>query len=99
MSQYPARVRIELSVEELQANIQFLSDQIFRVKFIDPKIPGNQSNVSQVRAAESALLLLQEALKARSGPKPTRINEVQLPKRIDEPDFQKPVRATRSRSA
>ena len=93
------KIRVELSAEELQASIRFLEDQIFRVKFIDPKIPGNQSNVSQLRAAESTLLLLQEALKTRSGPKPTRINEVQLPKRIDEPDFQKPVRATRSRTA
>lgn len=99
MPQYPARVRVEMSVEELQASIQFLADQIFRVKFIDPKIPGNQSNVRQIRAAESALLLLQEALKTRSGPRPTRINEIQLPPRIDEPDFQKPVRATRSRIA
>jgi hypothetical protein len=99
MSQYPARVRVEMSVEELQASVQFLTDQIFRVKFIDPKIPGNQSNVRQIRAAESALLLLQEALKTRSGPRPTGMNEVQLPTRIDAPDFHKPVRATRSRMA
>jgi hypothetical protein len=86
-----------MSVEELQASVQFLTDQIFRVKFIDPKIPGNQSNVSQVRAAESALLVLQEALKTRSGPRPARINEIQMSTGIDKPNFQKPVRATRSR--
>ncbi len=100
MSQYPGRnVRIELSVEQLQANIRFLEDQIFRVKFIDPKIPGNRTNLEHINAAESALAVMQEALKTCSGPKPEYGNQHQLPTKSGAPDFHKPVQASRARGA
>jgi hypothetical protein len=101
MPQYPgpAKVRVELTVEELQANVQFLQDQLFRVKYIDPKIPGNRANHEHIKAAESALAVLQETLKIRSGPKPTRVDELESAKKADGPDFHRPVTASRARRA
>ena len=100
MSQHQSsvNVRVELSVEELQANVRFLEDQIFRVRFIDPKIPGNRPNHEQLKAAESALTKIQEALKTRTVPRASRPSEITLPKRLDEPDFHRPVRSTRNRA-
>jgi hypothetical protein len=62
----PTKVRINLTVQELEANIHFLHDPIFRVKHIDPNIPGNRPNHDQLKAAESTLAVLQEAMKTRS---------------------------------
>ena len=90
----PGKVRFELTKEELEANIQFLSDQIFRVKHIDPKIPGNRSNYDQIKVAESALAVLQDAVKT---PRPTHTTEVQAPKKVDQPDFHRPLQAHRAK--
>jgi hypothetical protein len=55
------KINIELAADELIATITLAEDQLFRVKFIDPKMPGHQANPSHVRAAESALHKLKAA--------------------------------------
>ena len=88
-----AKVYVELSVEELQATTRFLEDQIFRVRFIDPKIPGNRANHEQLTAAQSALEALTESLKNRSVVKKrVRVSDATVPQSIDTPSFQRPIK-------
>jgi hypothetical protein len=57
-----AKIRVDLSAVELEALIKLAEDQLFRVKFIDPKMPGHRKDPEQVRAAESAVSTLRESL-------------------------------------
>jgi hypothetical protein len=58
------KVRLQLTVEQVKAVTTLLEDQVFRVKFIDPKMPGYKKNPEQVLAAESALAILKESVKS-----------------------------------
>lgn len=58
------KVRLQLTVEQVKAVTTLLEDQVFRVKFIDPKMPGYKKNPEQVLAAESALALLKDSVKS-----------------------------------
>jgi len=60
------KVRVEMTEEEIRALISLAEDLLFRVKFIDPKMPGHQGNPAIVRAAESAIHLLKAATSAGS---------------------------------
>ena len=66
-----AKVCIELTMEELQALITLADNQFFRMKYIDPKIPGHKERPDELRAAQSAVQVLQNALNAKKGFKPT----------------------------
>jgi hypothetical protein len=59
------KIRFELSTQELRAVATLMEDQLFRLKFIDPKIPGHKNDPYQMRAAESALATLKECLQAK----------------------------------
>jgi hypothetical protein len=61
-------VRFQLSVEQVKALSTLAEDQIFRVKHIDPKIPGYKNNLEQLRAGESALAVLKESLQNGHSP-------------------------------
>ncbi len=67
-----AKVGIELTMEELQALLTLASNQFFRMKYIDPKIPGHKERPDELRAAQSAVQVLETAFKAKKGIKPTR---------------------------
>ena len=54
---------IALTEEQLKALLQMGENQLFRLKFIDPKIPGHKANPEQLKAAESAVRKLEAALK------------------------------------
>ena len=55
------KIHVELTADELQAVITLTENQLFRAKFIDPKMPGHKGNSEEVRAAESALYTLRAA--------------------------------------
>src|SRR5215218_8962983 len=54
MDQGRTAISVELSPSELRAVISMLEDQLFRVKFIDPKLPGYKLDVERLQAAQSA---------------------------------------------
>ena len=60
------KVRLQLTVEQVKAVTTLLEDQVFRVKFIDPKMPGYKKNPEQVMAAEAALALLKDSVKSNT---------------------------------
>jgi len=66
-----AKITIQLTTEELQALLTLADNQFFRIKYIDPKIPGHKARPDELRAAQSAVQVLQNALKAVKGFKPT----------------------------
>jgi len=66
-----AKIGIELTLEELQALVTLANNQFFRMKYIDPKIPGHKERPEELRAAQSAVQLLENTLKAKRGIKPT----------------------------
>ena len=66
-----AKITIAFTVEELQALLTLADNQFFRMKYIDPKIPGHKERPDELRAAQSAVQLLQNAVKAEKGFKQT----------------------------
>jgi hypothetical protein len=68
---YMAKITIAFTVEELQALLTLADNQFFRMKYIDPKIPGHKERPDELRAAQSAVQLLQNAVKAEKGFKQT----------------------------
>jgi hypothetical protein len=56
------KIHVDLTADEIRAIVALTDDQLFRVKFIDPKMPGHRPNPDQVRAAESALHTLKAAV-------------------------------------
>jgi hypothetical protein len=66
-----AKICVELTMEELQALLTLAENQFFRMKYIDPKIPGHKERPDELRAAQSAVQVLQNALNAKKGIKPT----------------------------
>lgn len=62
-----AKITIQLTTEELQALLTLADNQFFRIKYIDPKIPGHKARPDELRAAQSAVQVLQNALKAVKG--------------------------------
>ena len=72
-------VHVVLSVEELQAVLRLLEDQLFRVKFIDPKIPGHRPEAGLVRIAETAVGTLRESLaKAKPNKLPAPASNIDI---------------------
>ena len=68
-----AKMSIELTMEELQALVTLADNQLFRVKYIDPKLPGHKARPDELLAAQSAVQVLQNALKAKKGFRPTPV--------------------------
>jgi len=63
MNQFP----IKLSVEEMKALLELIENQLFRMKYIDPKIPGHQIDAERVGLANSAVNRIREALHKAKG--------------------------------
>jgi hypothetical protein len=64
------RITVELTLEELQTLVTMADNQLFRIKYIDSKIPGNITNPQDLRTAQAAVRVLQDALKKEKGFKP-----------------------------
>jgi hypothetical protein len=58
------KISVSLSLEELQALVTLADNQLFRVKYIDPKMPGYIVQPKELEVAISAVQVLGEALKA-----------------------------------
>jgi hypothetical protein len=61
------KVSIQLSLDELQELLELVENQLFRMKFIDPKIPGPKVRPEKIDAANSAVKVLKDAFKAAKG--------------------------------
>ena len=61
------KVSIQLSVDELQELLELVENQLFRMKFIDPRIPGPKVKPEKVEAANSAVKILKDAFKTAKG--------------------------------
>jgi hypothetical protein len=56
-------INLSLTVEQVKALLQISQNQLFRMKFLDPKMPGYKARPGEVEAAESAVQALTDALK------------------------------------
>lgn len=63
------KILVELTLPELQAIVSLADNQMFRVKYIDPKMPGYVSHPEQLAVSKAALQILQEALNTAKGVK------------------------------
>jgi hypothetical protein len=61
------KIRIELTVEELQALVTLTENQFFRMRFLDPKIPGYKARPEEMKAAQSAVATIHKALNQEKG--------------------------------
>jgi len=64
------KISVALTVDELQALLTLAENQLFRVKHIDPKMPGYLVNPQQLEVSSSAVQVLSEALKTARQAKP-----------------------------
>ena len=56
-------ITFTLSTEEVKALLQISQNQLFRLKFLDPKMPGYKARPGELEAAETAVKTLEAALK------------------------------------
>ena len=61
------KIRVELTREELQTLVTMADNQLFRIKYIDSKIPGNIRNPETLRQSQAAVQVLQDALRKEKG--------------------------------
>ena len=61
------KITVQFTAEELQALVTLSENQFFRVKYIDPKMPGYKADPEELRAAQSAIQILEGALKKEKG--------------------------------
>ena len=61
------QIPVKFSLEEIQALLEMVENQLFRMKFIDSKIPGHKPNPEKQRVSNSAVNTLQEAYKKAKG--------------------------------
>ena len=57
------QISIRMSVDEVQALLELVDNQLFRMKFIDPKIPGHKDNPEKLRLATTAVNRLKESFR------------------------------------
>ncbi|HEY1242927.1 MAG TPA: hypothetical protein VGF16_20335 [Bryobacteraceae bacterium] len=67
------KISVSLSIEELQALVTLADNQLFRVKYIDPKMPGYIVQPKELEVATSAVQILGDALKAAKDARPKTI--------------------------
>jgi hypothetical protein len=69
------KINVQFTAEELKALTTMSENQFFRMRFLDPKMPGYKHNPEFFQAAQSAVGSLHEALKKDKGfeVKPTQL--------------------------
>ena len=50
-----AKLSVSLSLDEAQALLELVYNQLFRMKFIDSKMPGYKANPEKLRVSTSAV--------------------------------------------
>ena len=58
-----AQISVNFTVEQVKALLQISQNQLFRLKFLDPKMPGYKPRPGEVENAEAAVKVLEAALK------------------------------------
>jgi hypothetical protein len=71
------KINVQFTAEELRALLRLSDNQFFRLKYIDPKMPGYKVDPDELRAAQSAVQVLQEALKKERASKVASIKTAQ----------------------
>jgi len=61
------QIPVKLSLDEIRALLEMVENQLFRMKFIDSKIPGHRTDPEKQRVATSAVNSLQEAFRRANG--------------------------------
>jgi hypothetical protein len=61
------KLTVSFTLEELQELLELVDNQLFRMKYIDSKIPGHKPNPEKLRAASSAVQSLRDAFKTAKG--------------------------------
>ena len=56
-------IKLSLTVEQVKALFQIGQIQLFHMKFLNPKLPGYKAQPGELQAAESAVRVLEAALK------------------------------------
>jgi len=55
-------ISVKLTVDELKALLTLTENQFFRMRFIDPKMPGYKANPDELQHAKSAVDTIRAAL-------------------------------------
>jgi hypothetical protein len=58
---------IKLSLGEIQALLELVDNQLFRMKYIDSRIPGHKNNPEKLGLATSAVSALRETFNKAKG--------------------------------
>ena len=61
------KIKLVVSPEELKVLATLAENQFFRMRFIDPRMPGYRIEPEVFRASQSATALLTEAMKKERG--------------------------------
>ena len=61
------QIPVKLSLDEIRALLEMVENQLFRMKFIDSKIPGHKADPEKQRVASSAVNSLQAAFRRANG--------------------------------
>jgi hypothetical protein len=61
------QISLRMSVDEVQALLELVDNQLFRMKFIDPKIPGHKHNPKRLQLATTAVNRLKESFRSAKG--------------------------------
>lgn len=61
------KLTVQLTIEELQTLVTLADNQLFRIEYLDSKLPGNVGNPETLRIAQAAVRVLQDALKRAKG--------------------------------
>jgi hypothetical protein len=61
------KIAVKFDLAELQALLEVVETQLFRLKFIDPKYPGHQGNPEKLKVAASAIKSLKDVFVLAKG--------------------------------
>ena len=56
-------IKLRLTLDELKGLLRTIQNQLLHVKYLDPRIPGYKAQPGELEAAESAVRVLEEAVK------------------------------------
>ncbi len=61
------KIKLHLNTDELKALATLAENEFFRMRFIDPRLPGYTIDPEIYRASQSATALLSDAMKKERG--------------------------------
>lgn len=60
-------INLTFSMDQLESLVTLADNQLFRMKYIDPKMPGYKTTPEDLENARGVVQVLQEALKKMKG--------------------------------